>query len=198
MTLASTLAEHAFSIVVRDLEGFGSRLNDKHRRALGRMMETYSSMACGEIAGRFAFDLPTGCGKTQSLIAWCQAVHEIKSGHSAVIATSKVEELCNIKRKLIEKGVPEECVGLVHSKLYDEERAEMWKQTRDPSVLMGNGGEREYAALPKTRDNRRCCFVQKNNGGEKRKKSTPPPPTPCGGSPRTLVFWDESLLSAEG
>ena len=104
------------------------------------MLEIYSSMACGEIAGRFAFDLPTGCGKTQSLIAWCQAVHEIKSGHSAVIATSKVEELCNIKRKLIAKGVPEECVGLVHSKLCDQERVREWLLTRDPSALKEMGG----------------------------------------------------------
>src|SRR5262249_57957896 len=90
-TLASTLAEHAFDIVVRDLEGFGNHLNEAHRQALRRMLETYSLMACSEITGRFAFDLPTGCGKTQSLIAWCQAVYETRSGHSAVIATSKVE-----------------------------------------------------------------------------------------------------------
>jgi hypothetical protein len=124
VTLASTLAEHAFDIVVRDLEGFGNRLNEQHRHALRRMLETYSSMACGEITGRFVFDLPTGCGKTQSVIAWCQAVHETKSGHSAVIATSKVEELCDIKRKLIAKGVPEESIGLIHSKAYDPAVAE--------------------------------------------------------------------------
>ena len=103
MTTASTLAEHAFGIVVRDLEGFGNRLNDQHRQALRRMLEIYSSMACGEIAGRFAFDMPTGCGKTQSLAAWCQAVHEMQTGHSVVIAASKVEELCDIKRKLIHR-----------------------------------------------------------------------------------------------
>ena len=63
MILARTLAEHAFDIVVRDLEGFGNRLNDQHRQALRRMLEIYSAMACGEITGRFAFDLATGCGK---------------------------------------------------------------------------------------------------------------------------------------
>jgi hypothetical protein len=155
VTLASTLAEYAFGIVVRDLEGFGSRLNDKHRQALRRMLETYSSMARGEITGRFAFDLPTGCGKTQSVIAWCQAVYETQTSHSVVIATSKVEELCDIKRKLMKKGVPEECIGLIHSKHYDRDLAEKWKQTRDPSVLMGGGGVREYASLPKTTDNER-------------------------------------------
>jgi hypothetical protein len=119
------------------------------------MLQTYSSMACDETTGRFAFDLPTGCGKTQSLIAWCQAVYETRSGHSAVIAASKVEELCDIKRKLIAKGVPEESIGLIHSNAYDPALAEKWKQTRDPSVLMGGGGVREYASLPKTTDNER-------------------------------------------
>src|ERR1700704_3462013 len=161
MTLASTLAEHAFSIVVRDLEGFGSRLNDKHRRALDRMMEIYSSMACGEITGRFAFDLPTGCGKTQSVIAWCQAVHETQSGHSVVIATSKVEELCDIKRKLIAKGVPRESIGLIHSKKYDRDRAEEWLLKRDPSALKvtGTSGPSEYASLSKTTDNETRPFL---------------------------------------
>jgi len=161
VTLASTLAEHAFGIVVRDLEDFGNRLNERHRQALRRMLETYSSMACGEITGRFAFDLPTGCGKTQSLIAWCQAVHESRSGHSTVIAASKVEELCDIKRKLIAKDVPEECIGLIHSKAFDRDLAKEWLRTRDPSVLRQTrrGGLREYASLPRTPDNEARPFL---------------------------------------
>ena len=197
MTTASTLAERAFDIVVRDLEGFGNRLNEQHRQALRRMLETYSSMACGEITGRFAFDLPTGCGKTQSVIAWCQAVHEIKSGHSVVIATSKVEELCDIKRKLIAKGVPEECVGLIHSKLYDEERAKEWKRKRDPSVLIGNGGEREYASLPRTTENEKRQFLLVTHSRVQSRRRNLDLLNTFEGKPRNLVFWDESLLSAQ-
>src|ERR1051325_2054148 len=133
MTSKMSLTKEAFTILASDLESYGNRLNDDHRQALRRMLETYSSIACGEITGRFAFDLPTGCGKTQSVIAWCQAVHETQSGHSAVIATSKVEELCEIKRKLIAKGVPEESIGLIHSKRYADEIAAEWEETRDPS-----------------------------------------------------------------
>ena len=200
MTTASTLAEHAFDIVVRDLEGFGNRLNDQHRQALRRMLEIYSSMACGEIAGRFAFDLPTGCGKTQSLIAWCQAVHEIKSGHSAVIATSKVEELCNIKRKLIEKGVPEECVGLVHSKLCDQERVREWLLTRDPSALkeMGGNGAIEYASLPRTTENERRQFLLVTHSRVQNRQTNHDLLNTFRGDRRNLLFWDESLLVSRG
>jgi superfamily II DNA or RNA helicase len=96
-------------------------------------------MACGETTGRIAFDLPTGCGKTQSVIAWCQAVYQMQTGHSAVIATSKVEELCNIKRKLMAKGMPEDSIGLIHSKQHSDQIAAEWEQTHDHSVLKQPG-----------------------------------------------------------
>ena len=200
MTLASTLAEHAFGIVVRDLEGFGNRLNEQHRQALRRMLETYSSMACGETTGRFAFDLPTGCGKTQSVIAWCQAVHETQSGHSVVIAASKVEELCDIKGKLIDKGLPEESIGLIHSKEYDPDRAEEWKKTRDPSVLKPRGGPGavEYASLPKTTDNQDRPFLLVTHSRMESKRTNHDLLNTFQGKPRNLVFWDESLLVANG
>ena len=200
MTLASTLAEHAFSIVVRDLEGFGNRLNEQHRQALRRMLEIYSSMACGEITGRFAFDLPTGCGKTQSVIAWCQAVHETQSGHSVVIAASKVEELCDIKHKLLKKDVPEECIGLIHSKDYDPKRAEEWMRTRDPFVLKQtcNKGQTEYASLPKTTENEKRQFLLVTHSRVQSRGTNFELLNTFEGRPRSLVFWDESLLAAQG
>jgi hypothetical protein len=197
VTLASTLAEHAFGIVVRDLEDFGNRLNERHRQALRRMLETYSSMACGEITGRFAFDLPTGCGKTQSLIAWCQAVHESRSGHSTVIAASKVEELCDIKRKLIDKGLAEECIGLTHSKEYDTKRAEDWLRTRDPSVLK-QSGQTEYASLPKTADNEARQFLLVTHSRVQNRRTDLDLLNTFQGRRRDLIFWDESLLAAHG
>jgi hypothetical protein len=200
VTLTSTLAEHAFGIVVRDLEGFGNRLNDQHRHAVGRMLETYSSMACGEITGRFAFDLPTGCGKTQSVIAWCQAVHETQTGLSAVIATSKVEELCDIKRKLTAKGVPEESIGLIHSKKYDCDRTEEWLRMRDPSALKetGGGGPSEYASLPKTTDNETRPFLLVTHSRVQSRRTKLDLLNTFEGRPRNLVFWDESLLVSDG
>jgi hypothetical protein len=157
-------------------------------------------MACGEITGRFVFDLPTGCGKTQSVIAWCQAVCETASGHSAVIATSKVEELCDIKRKLIAKGVPEECVGLIHSKLYDEQRAREWLLTRDPSALkqMGGNGSIEYASLPRTTENERRQFLLVTHSRVQNQQTNHDLLNTFRGSRRNLVFWDESLLVSRG
>ena len=200
MTLARTLAEHAFGIVVRDLEGFGNRLTEQHRQALRRMLETYSAMACGETTGRFAFDLPTGCGKTQSVIAWCQAVHETRAAHSAVIAASKVEELCDIKRKLIAKGVPEERIGLIHSKSYDPDLAREWQRTRNPSVLKqpGRSGIIDYASLPKTTDNEGRPFLLVTHSRVQSRQTNLDLLNTYHGKPRNLAFWDESLLAASG
>jgi hypothetical protein len=194
--LASTLAEHAFSIVARDLKGFGNRLNDNHRQALRRMLETYSSMAYGETTGRIAFDLPTGCGKTQSVIAWCQAVHETQSGHSAVIATSKVEELCEMKRKLIAKGLPDESIGLIHSKNYDPDLAQEWLRIRDPSMLKqpGRSGVTEYASLPKTTENETRPFLLVTHSRMQSRRTNLDLLNTYQSNPRSLVFWDESLL----
>jgi hypothetical protein len=200
VTLANRLAEHAFASVVIDLEGFGSRLNNKHRTALYRIVQTYSSMACGETTGRYAFDLPTGCGRTQSVIAWCQAVHELQTGHSVVIAASKVEELCELKRKLVEKGVPGESVGLIHSKHYDPELAEEWRQTRDPRVLKPTIGrsQREYASLPKTTNNEKRPFLLVTHSRVQSRHTNIDLLNSFNDRPRDLVIWDESLLVAEG
>src|SRR4051812_3853544 len=164
------------------------------------MLETYSSVACGETTGRLAFDLPTGCGKTQSVIAWCQAVHETQSGHSAVIAASKVEELCDIKRKLIAKGVPEECIGLIHSKAFDPERAQTWSQSRDPLVLRqpNRSGPIEYASLPKTTDNEGRQFLLVTHSRMQSHLTNHHLLNTFQGRPRSIVFWDESLLAAKG
>src|SRR4051812_16881055 len=164
------------------------------------MLETYSSVACGETTGRLAFDLPTGCGKTQSVVAWCQAVYETQSGHSAVIATSKVEELCAIKRKLLAKGVPEDSIGLIHSKAYDRRRALEWLQTRDPSVLKQTGrtGPSEYASLPRTTDNEDRPFLLVTHSRMQSRRHHLDLLNTFNGSPRDLVFWDESLLAAQG
>jgi hypothetical protein len=155
-------------------------------------------MACGEITGRFAFDLPTGCGKTQSVIAWCQTVHECQSGHSVVIAASKVEELCDIKRNLLDKGVPADSIGLVHSKAYDPNRAEEWLQTRNPQVLKPTAGRREYASLPSTSGNEGRPFLLVTHSRVQSRRTNVDLLNTFEGRPRDLVIWDESLLVSEG
>jgi predicted nucleic acid-binding protein len=196
LTLANPLAEHAFRIVVQDLEGFGNHLNDTHRLALRQIVETYSAMARGALKGRFAIDLPTGCGKTQSLIAWCQAVHELQTGHSVVVAASKVEELCDIKRKLIAKDVPEDSIGLIHSKEYDETLADKWRRTLDPNVL--RQGCTEYASLPPTQDNGTRPFLLVTHSRIQTRPTNADLLNTYRGQARNLVIWDESLLRARG
>ena len=43
---------------------------------------------------------------------------------SVAVAASKVEALCEMKRSLLEIGVPESKIGLIHSKRYDLAKVE--------------------------------------------------------------------------
>jgi hypothetical protein len=125
---------------------------------------------------------------------------ETQSGHSGVIAASKVEELCDIKRKLMKKGVPEDCIGLIHSKHYDRDLADKWLRTRDPDVLrpvMGRS-RREYASLPSTMKNEARPFLLVTHSRVQSRRANIDLLNTFNGRPRSLVIWDESLLVAEG
>jgi len=48
-------------------------------------------------------------GKTQSVIALCEAFHELKRADiSVAVAASKVEALCEVKRDMLRAGIPED------------------------------------------------------------------------------------------
>jgi hypothetical protein len=63
--------------------------------------------------------------------------------------------------ELIAKGLPEDSVGLIHSKAYDPKRAEVWRATRDPAVLKQADGRGpvEYASEQKTTENETRRFL---------------------------------------
>jgi hypothetical protein len=75
-----------------------------------------------KVAGRYAFPLDTGCGKTQSVVAWCAAVHELRLPYSVAIAASKVEALCDLQRDLISNGVDPAKIGLWHSYRHETDK----------------------------------------------------------------------------
>jgi hypothetical protein len=109
------LTDRAFARLVSNLEGFGNRLTEKHREALYCVVGRFTMLANGAVSGRFAYDLPCGGGKTQAIVAWCAACHELGLPYSVAVCASKVEALCDLKRDLMANGVPEEKIGLIHS-----------------------------------------------------------------------------------
>jgi hypothetical protein len=183
--------------LIADLIKFGNVPSEAQSKALHNVLETYSRIALGELSGRWAHPLPTGTGKTRSIIAWVWAVTQLGlTEASTIITASKVEALCTLKRDLIGTGVPEQSIGLVHSFKYDKQAALNYLE-----------GDRElpsgYASEPCTEDqsgdssrleNRPylLCTHQRIRG-----KNGIEPFNVYNGKPRSLVIWDESLLASE-
>lgn len=169
----------AFEIVTRNLSAFGNTLGNAHSAALMELVGAFTSLAFGLTKGRFAYPLPTGMGKTQSIIAWCSALVDLNyKDISVAVAASKVEALCQLKRDLIANGVPADSIGLIHS----------FKHDASIRCNLPSG----FASEPTTPDNedRPIMLVTHNRIHKGNLKQF----NEYQGAPRNLLIWDESLL----
>jgi hypothetical protein len=168
---ARDLTNNALARLVANLEGFGTVLSTGHREALLRILGMFSLLASGKSAGRYAFDLDTGCGKTQAVVAWCAALVESGLPWSVAVACSKVEALCTLKRDLIRNGVPAEKIGLRHS--YGDAASEACDADAEerPILLLTHNRVRGSVDLERSLRYR--------------------------GKRRDLTIWDESLLVSD-
>ncbi|MDB5808904.1 MAG: hypothetical protein JWN94_1026 [Betaproteobacteria bacterium] len=171
MTDDAALTENAYQRLIANLQHYGNKLSDEHKTAMRELVWHYSMLATGHATGRLAFPLATGLGKTQSIVAWCAALHELNAEHvSVAVAASKVEALCDLKRDLIRNGVPESKIGLLHSL---KDKASM------PSTLAN--------------DDRQIMLVThaRIKGGNLEQFAK------YRGERRNLLIWDESLLVSD-
>ena len=122
MTKVRQCSTLAYSKLVKNLSAYGNVLSPQHQAALMHIVGGYSLLAARERTGRYAIPLDTGCGKTQSVVAWCAAVEELGLPYSVAIAASKIEALCDLKRGLILNGVPAEKIGLWHAYQHSRRR----------------------------------------------------------------------------
>jgi hypothetical protein len=175
------VAALAHTMVLRALRQFGNDVSPTHSAALRWTLGSIARLAYGIDKGRRAYPLATGLGKTQSIVAFCTALHALRSEKSVAIAASKVEQLCEMQRHLLANGIPEDAIGLVHSYRYDPEKAGLIER---------------FASLPATTGNEERQFLlvthNKLRGG-----------TPLAqfygyrGQPRDLLLFDESLIVSD-
>jgi hypothetical protein len=169
----------AFDIVTTNLRNFGNNLGEEHETALMELIGGFGLLAFGVRRGRYAYPLPTGMGKTQSIVAFCAALHQLEyKDVSVAVSAGKVEALAQLKRDLISNGVPPESIGLVHSYKYDH-------------ALAANPPE-GYATEPSTDDNDNRPIMLVTHSRIKRGKLGQF--NQYQGRPRNLLIWDESLL----
>jgi hypothetical protein len=200
--LTDSLTEHAFGILMANLKRYGNEPNDVQREALRKVLAMYTSMSAGEVHGRYAFPLPTGYGKTQSIVAWITALNALSSmgfvdgvlwQHvSVAVCASKVEALCDLKRDLMAQGVPEDRIGLLHSYRYKEGYAKEFLAT-------GKWVAKGYATLPDTgvENERPYLLVTHERVRAGKRKGTLEEFTTYYEEPRNLLIWDESLFISD-
>lgn len=113
---AKRLAHAAHAIAIERMARFNNTLTEDHSAAIYRLMEIFSRSALGLVQARTVVDLPTGGGKTQAVVSWLIAVHRLKLEAGIIVAASQIEALASIIRDLTAEGVPDEMIGLTHSK----------------------------------------------------------------------------------
>lgn len=181
------LTATAYKLLVSNLESYGNTLSEDHWTALYELVSRYTLMIQGELVGRVAYGIDTGMGKTESIIALVTAINQLNLDHvSLLVCQSKVEGLCSLKRKMMDMGVPEAKIGLIHSYDYD------------PIMLDANGKPREanYASLPATPLDEQRQF-QLLTHSRVRGYSAISRYNTYNDAPRSLAIWDESLLVSD-
>lgn len=178
------LTEAAFEKLEERLALYGNVLSEEHRKALMCVVTRFTHLANGHQTGRWGYALPCGAGKTEAAKAWCWALYTLRKPYSVAISASKVEALCELKRGLIELGVPEQAIGLEHTYTYD------------PSKLLENGQmQNGYASLPctKNHDERQILLLTHNKLRGKSDERV----AKYHGKARSLVIYDKSLLISD-
>jgi len=192
--IAEALTNTAHAIATEQMAAFGNKLSPEHDMALCRTAGLFSMIALKLKSGRLVADMPTGGGKTLSVVSWLAAVQRLKLDISVTIAASQVEGLAKMVRDLRALGVPSNMIGLVHSKSYDPKKAEEFLDTGDYSIL----GDK-YASEPVTENNaeRQFLFVTHQrvraatDDGSKETLVTA-----YKGRKRELLTWDELCLTS--
>jgi hypothetical protein len=198
-----TLTNRAHEIVTGNLTRFGNVLSRAHSDALFALVGGFSALALGlrqraypETSERVAYPLDTGLGKTESVVAWVAAIHEEdertprllaakKPPLSVVVAASKIEALIDLHARLEANGVPAKKIALFHGKKYDPAFAGAARggdpQVTDRYASMPSASEGELHARPYAL----VSHERIRRGGD----------VSYLGRPRSLVIWDEALLT---
>jgi hypothetical protein len=170
------LTETAFINLTKSLERFGNKLSIPHRKALFALVEAFTDMAEGKLTGRWAFPIPTGCGKTRAIIEWAAAVSKLGMPYSVVVSASRIEALCTMKRDMIKAGIPADQIGLIYSQPDKKE-----KQYSEPSTT--DNQNKPFLLCSHQLIRARECNLSLYNTYK--------------GKARSLVIYDESLFISD-
>lgn len=167
---ASELTTLAHKLLTDELSRHGNGISRFHSYALWQLVSSFTEQGLQIRTGRYAYALPCGAGKTLSVIAWIAAQYRIGLGLSIAVSAQQIDSLCVIKSGLIEAGVPENQIGIRHTK----GQAAAWPDTgeEDRPIMLGS-----HARIRGKDDMPTFCTHR--------------------GAPRSLLIWDESLIASD-
>lgn len=167
------LASQAHANWMTSLRANGNYLSLDHRHAGWQLLRAMVDQLYWVVTGRYAYALHCGAGKTQAVVALLAAMVSLQvfgSGKTVMVVAQQVKALCEIKQKLIDAGVPEQDVGIMHSMT-----SAAFPSTGDekrPIMLVTHARIQQDGSLPE------CC---RNKDGKL----------------HDLVIWDEALISTD-
>ncbi|MEJ1389751.1 MAG: hypothetical protein RPU34_02475 [Candidatus Sedimenticola sp. (ex Thyasira tokunagai)] len=168
------------------LESHNNDVSKAHRKGIDILAQTYAEILFDIRTGRFAIPLPTGTGKTTTIVALSLALHRLKLDAGVMVCAEKVEALCELKRSLIEAGFPEEKIGLLHGYGHDPE---FNRECPKPNTAS------EPSCSPHEVDDKQLLLVT-----HQRMKTEGLDLDSLGyqGNTRQLNIWDEGFISSDG
>ena len=194
-----TLAEYATRDLMEILAGHGNTITKARHNDLETLIRTYAAMANRKLQGRVAFPLPTGYGKTTSIIALLARAADMNmlgrekdASFTIAITAFKVEELCNLYGAILQAmerlGVknPSKYISLCHSYKYKNGQTGVNLASRPATTMIDAEGKE----VP---DMGRPILLISHNKVKSSNGSTFHDLI----EKRTMLIWDESMLSTE-
>ena len=167
------LASQAHANWMASLRANGNHPSLDHQHAGWQLLRAMVDQLYRVVTGRYAYALPCGAGKTQAVVALLAAMVSLRvfgRGKTVMVVAQQVKALCEIKQKLLDAGVPELDVGILHSMT-----SAAFPSTGDekrPIMLVTHARIQQDGSLPA------CC---RNKDGKL----------------HDLVIWDETLISTD-
>lgn len=150
----------------------GNQPSAEHRHAGWQLLRAMVDQLYGVRPGRYTYAVPCGGGKTQAVVALLLAMFDLRvlGDKTVLVVAQQVSALCEIKRQLLDSGIPEQLVGIVHS-LPNAEYPSTGSEKR-PIMLATHARLQRDGSLPECCRNRHDVL-------------------------HDLVIWDEALISTE-
>lgn len=187
-TITRHLEALATMILVTLLEKRGNVVGPRHRDACRDLMRGMSRQALGIERGRRAYAMPCGGGKTTGVVALVAAAHQLKLGLTFSVAAEQVLSLAGIRRDLIDAGVDPSSIGFRHSMRPETLLADAAGSARVEGLTEAVAADTGTADLPimlvthsRMRGGKEAELFRLHKVEQ-----------------RSLLVWDETLLSATG